>query len=129
MKQFGIGYYELSKEPIVINQRRESVTIKVTNSGKRTIQIGSHFHFFEVNENLLFPREKAYGLHLDIPSGTSVRWIPGSSRTVQLTGYAGEQKLYGFNGLVNGKLWDESVRDTAMKKAKEKYGLGVIRDE
>ena len=129
MKKFGIGYYELSKESIVINQGRESVILEVTNSGKRTIQIGSHFHFFEINEDLIFPREKAYGLHLDIPSGTSIRWAPGTKITVQLTEYAGEQILYGFNGMVNGKIWDESAKEAAMRQAKERYNLGELEDE
>lgn len=129
MKKMGIGYYELAEEPIVINQGKESIVIEVINSGDRTIQVGSHFHFFEVNEDLAFVRNKAYGLHLDIPSGTSIRWGPGSTKTIGLTEYSGEKRLYGFNGLVNGEIQDEFIRESAMLKAMEKYGPGDSRDE
>ena len=129
MKKMGIGYYELAEETIVINQGKESVAIEVTNSGDRTIQVGSHFHFFEVNKDLVFIRNKAYGLHLDIPSGTSIRWSPGSTKTIRLTEYSGEKRLYGFSGLVNGEIQDKFIREAAILKAMEKYGPGDSRDE
>jgi urease beta subunit len=129
MKKIGIGYYELSDDVIVINEGRESCTLKVTNEGERTIQIGSHFHFFEVNRDLLFDRGKAYGKHLDIPSGTSLRWTPGKTLTVQLTEYGGDKKLYGFNGLVNGEIYDEAVKKAAFQRAKEKKYLKEVPHE
>ncbi len=129
MNKTGIGYYELSDDAVVINDERESCTLKVTNGGERTIQIGSHFHFFEVNRDLIFDRVKAYGKHLDIPSGTSLRWTPGKTLIVQLTEYAGDKKLYGFNGLVNGKIDDEAVKRAAFRKAKERKYLGEVQHE
>jgi len=98
------GEYFLSREPIVANLGRKTAKIKITNSGDRPIQVGSHTHFFEVNKALIFSRKHAYGFHLNIPSGTSIRFEPGDSRTVELTEYGGEKRVTGFNSLVNAKL-------------------------
>jgi len=76
----------------------------VANTGDRPVQVGSHFHFFEVNAALEFNREAARGLRLDIPAGTAVRFEPGDSREVQLVPFAGQRRIFGFNGLVNGPL-------------------------
>ena len=92
------------KGDITLNEGRESVTLKVTNSGDRPVQVGSHFHFFESNAALEFERDKARGFRLDIPAGTAVRFEPGQTREVELVRYAGRGEVYGFNGLVNGKL-------------------------
>ncbi len=125
MNQFKIGDYILADEPIIINNGRRTIELTVKNSGLRTIQIGSHFHFFEVNRALIFDREAAYGLHLDIPSGTAIRFAPLEEKTVQLTEYAGNQALYGFNSLTNGCVTDEQVKKAALKKARAD---GFIKD-
>ena len=89
---------------IELNAGRKTVTLSVTNSGDRPIQVGSHYHFFETNEALKFERKKAYGCRLNIAAGTAVRFEPGQSRTVELVSLAGARKVYGFAGKVQGKL-------------------------
>ncbi len=89
---------------ITLNAGRATLTLDVANTGDRPIQIGSHFHFFEVNRALRFARESARGFRLDIPSGTSVRFEPGEERSVQLVALGGRRVVRGFNGLVNGPL-------------------------
>ncbi len=89
---------------IELNQGKETLTILVANTGDRPVQIGSHFHFFEVNAALTFEREATKGMRLDIPSGTAVRFEPGDEKEVILVPFAGSREIYGFNGLVNGKL-------------------------
>jgi urease subunit beta len=93
---------------IELNVGRQTVIIKVANSGDRPIQVGSHFHFFEVNPSLQFERETAYGMRLNIAAGTAVRFEPGQERTVELVALAGERKVYGFNGKVMGALAKET---------------------
>jgi urease subunit beta len=89
---------------IVLNDGRATVKIRVANSGDRPIQVGSHFHFFETNSALTFDRAAARGFRLDIPSGASVRFEPGQSRDVNLVAIGGDRIIYGFGGLVDGKL-------------------------
>jgi urease subunit beta len=89
---------------IILNEGKPILTLSVANSGDRPIQIGSHFHFYEVNPALIFDREMTKGMRLDIPAGTAVRFEPGDTKEVVLVGYAGTREIYGFNGLVNGKL-------------------------
>ena len=89
---------------IEINPGRDTVTVEVANTGDRPIQVGSHYHFYEVNNALQFDREKTKGFRLNIPAGTAVRIEPGQSRTVELVAYAGERKVYGFQGKVMGSL-------------------------
>ena len=91
---------------IVLNEGRETLSLTVSNTGDRPIQVGSHYHFHETNAALDFDREKARGCRLDIPAGTAVRFEPGQSRDVQLVRYAGARRVYGFNGRVNGPLGD-----------------------
>jgi urease subunit beta len=98
------GEYLLAEGDITINAGRASVTVVVANSGDRPIQVGSHFHFYEVNTALLFERASALGMRLDIAAGTAVRFEPGQRRTVQLVALAGARMVYGFNGLVMGAL-------------------------
>ena len=97
---------ELLPEPgeIVLNAGRPVTTLLVANSGDRPVQVGSHFHFHESNSALKFDRDAARGLRLDIPAGTAIRFEPGDSREVQLVPFAGERRVFGFNGLVNGPL-------------------------
>jgi urease subunit beta len=89
---------------IELNAGKETVTLSVANTGDRPIQIGSHFHFFEVNAALSFERDRARGMRLDIPAGTAVRFEPGDERTVTLVPLAGERRVYGFNAQVEGAL-------------------------
>jgi urease subunit beta len=89
---------------IELNAGRPVVTLKVANTGDRPIQIGSHYHFFEVNDALQFDRDLARGFRLNIAAGTAVRFEPGQSRTVELVSYAGDRKVYGFQGKVMGDL-------------------------
>lgn len=93
-----------STDTLELNAGTEAITIEVTNTGDRPVQIGSHFHFYEVNHAIEFDRKKAWGKRLDIPAGTAVRLEPGDSRTVNLIDYAGDRMVYGFNGEVNGPL-------------------------
>jgi urease subunit gamma/beta len=90
--------------PIEINTGRPTVVVEVSNSGDRPIQVGSHYHFFEVNDALQFERKNAYGFRLNIASGTAVRFEPGQTRTVDLVAVAGARTIYGFAGKVMGKL-------------------------
>lgn len=89
---------------IELNAGRETVTLTVANGGDRPIQIGSHFHFYEVNEALQFDRDQAKGMRLDIPAGTAVRFEPGDERSVTLVALAGERRVYGFNQRVEGSV-------------------------
>ena len=89
---------------IELNSGRETLTLTVANTGDRPVQVGSHYHFYETNAALQFEREQARGFRLDIPAGTAVRFEPGQRREVQLVKIAGSGTIYGFNGLVNGKL-------------------------
>ena len=98
------GEIKAASGEIEINTGRKKVTVEVTNSGDRPIQVGSHYHFFETNDALRFERKKAYGFRLDIAAGTAVRFEPGQSRTVTLVALAGDRKVYGFQGKVMGKL-------------------------
>ena len=89
---------------IEINAGLEAITLTVANTGDRPIQVGSHYHFFETNPALSFDRAKARGMRLDIASGTAVRFEPGQQRTVELVDFSGDRVVYGFRGLVQGKL-------------------------
>ena len=89
---------------VLMNEGRETLTLKVANTGDRPIQVGSHYHFFETNTALSFDRAKARGMRLDIPAGTAVRFEPGQSRDVQLVALAGNREVYGFRGDIMGKL-------------------------
>ncbi|CAM2191952.1 urease subunit beta [Paraburkholderia sp. A1RI_3L] len=89
---------------IELNAGRETVTVTVSNTGDRPVQIGSHYHFYEVNAALSFDREAARGFRLNIAAGTAVRFEPGQERTVELVALAGDRTVYGFNGKVMGPL-------------------------
>ncbi|MES3022327.1 MAG: urease subunit beta [Pseudomonadota bacterium] len=98
------GQYLLEAGEIEINVGRATVTLVVANAGDRPIQVGSHFHFFEVNSALEFGRSAALGMRLNIAAGTAVRFEPGQRRTVELVALAGERRVFGFNGQVMGEL-------------------------
>jgi urease subunit beta len=97
-----VGGYVLSDKPIEINAGRPTVKMKVRNTGDRPIQVGSHFHFFEVNRALEFDRKAAFGQRLDIPASTGLRFEPGDEKEVTLVPFGGKQRIYGFNNLVDG---------------------------
>ncbi|MCM3763394.1 urease subunit beta [Neobacillus niacini] len=98
------GQLFLKEEPIICNQGRDVLKMRVTNTGDRPVQVGSHYHFFEVNESLQFTREEAFGKRLNIPAGAAVRFEPGDEKEVELVPYAGERKVYGFNNMTDGSI-------------------------
>ncbi|CCH23305.1 urease subunit beta [Corynebacterium glutamicum] len=103
------GEYILSSESLTGNVGRETKTIEIINTGDRPVQIGSHFHFAEVNPSISFDRSEGYGFRLDIPSGTAVRLEPGDARTVNLVAIGGDRIVAGFRDLVDGPLEDLKV--------------------
>ena len=98
------GEVVVANGEIELNAGRKTITLAVTNSGDRPIQVGSHYHFFETNEALKFERGKARGFRLNIAAGTAVRFEPGQTRTVELVALGGGRKVYGFNGKIMGPL-------------------------
>jgi urease subunit beta len=98
------GEYAIQPGDIELNAGRPTLTLSVANTGDRPIQVGSHYHFFETNAALAFDREQARGMRLNIAAGTAVRFEPGQSRTVELVAYAGERRVFGFQGKVQGAL-------------------------
>ena len=114
---------------IELNAGKDKAQITVTNTADRPIQVGSHFHFFEVNKALEFNRNLAYGMRLDIPAGTAVRFEPGESKRVELVEIGGTREGYGLNGLVEGSMDEEEIKKKALKKAAERGFKGVEADE
>ncbi len=98
------GEMKVAGGEIVLNAKRKTLSVQVTNTGDRPIQVGSHYHFYETNEALQFDRKKAYGCRLNIAAGTAVRFEPGQARTVELVAVSGSRIIFGFNGKVMGKL-------------------------
>lgn len=103
---------------ITLNEGKPCITLMVTNTGDRPVQVGSHYHFFEVNRCLSFDRSKAYGFHLDIPSGTSVRFEPGEEKEISLTAIGGTGRVFGFNDLTCAKISPRTL-PAAMERAKQ----------
>lgn len=118
------GPYDLAPDAIEINAGRETRVLTVTNTGDRAVQIGSHFHFFEVNRALRFDRAAAFGMRLDIPSGAALRFEPGDTRDVTLVTLGGARRAVGLNGLVNGSVAGD--RGPALAEARRR---GFITDE
>jgi urease subunit beta len=117
------GEYIIDGPDLELNAGRPVVTLSVNNTGDRPVQIGSHYHFFEVNKALVFDRGKAYGMRLDLPSGTSVRFEPGDTKEVKLIPYGGRRVVYGFNALVSGRLDEPYCRESSLKRCKDQgYG-------
>jgi len=106
-----VGGLVLASDDIEINAGYPTTTLKVRNTGDRPVQVGSHFHFFEVNASLEFDREQAFGKRLNIPATTALRFEPGDEKEVTLVPYQGKQRVLGFNGLVNGWVGDETYND------------------
>ena len=103
------GEYFLADGDVVANSGRETVGLQVTNTGDRPIQVGSHFHFFEVNRALRFDLAKAFGMRLNVPAGTAVRFEPGDEKRVTLVEIAGAKRVFGLNGLTEGKAKDAAL--------------------
>lgn len=101
------GEYILKEDKIICNEGKQINVISVTNTGDRPVQVGSHFHFYEVNEALQFDRDQAYGKRLNIPAGAAVRFEPGDAKDIQLIPFAGDRRIYGFNNKVDGSLEGE----------------------
>lgn len=120
-----VGKITLGKADIEAFPNRETITLKVKNTGDRGIQVGSHFHFFEANRALDFDREKAYGMKLCIPAGTSIRFEPGQEKEVTLVEYGGKKYVHGFNNLVDGSVRTIYRKEKALRKAKELKFKGV----
>ena len=108
-KHTPVGGTVFGEGTISYNENRQTVRLEVFNTGDRPIQVGSHFHFFEVNRYLQFDRDAAFGCHLNIPATTAVRFEPGDRKVVELVAYAGKRRIVGFNGLVNGYAGDEDA--------------------
>jgi urease subunit gamma/beta len=116
---YKIGEIIFAEDMIEINKDKESIAVKVKNKGDREIQIGSHYHFFEVNPALLFDREKTFGRHLDVPAGASIRFKAGEEKVVHLVEYSGKKTILGFNGLTMGDVKDAAVKEKAMANLKK----------
>ena len=110
------GEYILKTEPIECNVGRPTINLTVVNTGDRPVQVGSHYHFFEVNKQLEFDREQAFGMRLNIAAGTAVRFEPGEEKDVTLTTFGGSRNIHGFNNLVNGDTTSAAAKATAMEK-------------
>lgn len=121
------GEYLLDGPDVELNAGRPVTILKVNNTGDRPVQIGAHYHFFEVNRALVFDREKAYGQHLDLPAGTAVRFEPGEIKEVRLVPYLGHRVVYGFAGLVMGKLDEVQTRLDALERLRAgKFGNAEV---
>lgn len=120
--KYEIGQVIYRDDPVAINEGPFEQKLVIKNTGDRTVQVCSHYHFFEANRALVFDRAAAYGMHLDIPSGTAVRFEPGTDRTVTLVPFKGARKLFGFAGWVNGSADDPLIREEAFRKCKEAIG-------
>jgi urease subunit beta len=112
------GEYILADSPIACNSGRPAVLITVTNTGDRPVQVGSHFHFFEVNRLMAFDREQALGMRLNIAAGTAVRFEPGEEKEVELVALGGRRRVIGFSRLVEGSVKAAGVREAALEKAR-----------
>ncbi|HWG58599.1 MAG TPA: urease subunit beta [Candidatus Acidoferrales bacterium] len=108
-----------SAGPVQANAGRRTERLLIKNTGDRPIQLGSHFHFFEANRALAFDRARAYGLRLNIPAGTAVRFEPGESKEVELTEFGGRRVIHGMNALVGGPADDPKVREQAIERARK----------
>ncbi|ADY55316.1 Urease subunit beta [Syntrophobotulus glycolicus DSM 8271] len=119
------GEYIIGNREIELNKGRKTAELVVANNGDRPVQVGSHFHFFEVNRELCFDREAALGMRLDIPSGNAVRFEPGEEKKVRLVMLGGKQAVFGLNNLTAGRVCDPSVRQRALKDAAERHFEGA----
>ena len=122
-----VGAIEFADGKIEINAGRETKQIELVNTGDRPVQVGAHYHLFEVNRALAFDREAAFGFRLDIPSGSAVRFEPGQSHNCRLTRFAGSEVSMGMNDLTNGSMRSELTKRAAVQKARQQ-GYGFLDD-
>lgn len=120
------GEYFLLHEPVEANSGRRVMTLIIRNTGDRPIQVGSHYHFFEVNRALVFEREKTFGMRLNIPAGTALRFEPGQEREVQLVKFGGTKTVCGLNALTEGNIDDPETKRIALERLKTR-GFGGAR--
>jgi urease subunit beta len=111
------GEYFLADAPIEANAGRAVITVAVTNTGDRPVQIGSHYHFFEVNKGMEFDRDKAFGHRLNIAAGTAVRFEPGEEKVVELTPFGGRRIVHGFSNLASGETLSADAKNRAVEKS------------
>ena len=123
------GHYIPAADPVEINPGRPTLSLLVWNTGDRAIQVGSHFHFFEVNRALSFHREAAYGMRLDIPAGTAVRFEPGDRKEVTLVAVGGTRRILGLNGLTSGSLDSPDVRNRALAEMQSRAFAHIPSEE
>jgi urease beta subunit len=119
------GEYLLAETPIVANADRATRELEVANVADRPIQVGSHFHFFEVNKALRFDRSLAFGMRLNVPAGTAVRFEPGDQKKVSLVAIGGDAAVFGLNGLTNGAT-GSAQREAALERARNLGFLGAV---
>ncbi|MGG9970707.1 urease subunit beta [Ferruginibacter sp. SUN002] len=115
------GEYILAKKNIECNVGRKTVKLSVVNTGDRPVQVGSHFHFFEVNKQMALNREKAYGMRLNIAAGTAVRFEPGEEKEVELVEFGGDKKVFGFNNLVDGSIDNANIKTAIDRSIKANF--------
>ena len=123
------GEILFAEEPIALNAGRPTAEVTATNTSDHTIFVSSHFPFFEVNRRLVFDRGRAWGMHLDVPAGDSVRWRPGESRTVRLVAYGGQRAVRGFNRLTDGPATPERLAEGLARVRQGGYGHQDARAE
>lgn len=133
-KPVPVGGVILADSDITYNEYRRTIRLKVRNTGDRPVQIGSHFHFFEVNRYMEFDRKAAFGYHLNIPATTAIRFEPGEEKDVELVAFAGKQRIIGFNGLVNGYAGLEDTpayypRETSAFRRMEDLGFKNVSEQ
>lgn len=115
------GEYVTGEGKVTLNEGRETATVEVSNTGDRPVQVGSHFHFFEVNKALAFDRSESYGMRLDVPAGTAVRFEPGERKEVELVAVGGKRRVTGLNRLTEGSV--DTGKQKALERARsEGYG-------
>lgn len=129
-----VGGVILAEDPIEYNTGRRTVTLKVRNTGDRPVQIGSHYHFFEVNRYMEFDRPAAFGMHLNIPATTAVRFEPGEEKEVELVQYSGKRRVIGFDDLTNGYTGQEDSPTYYPKKMRalrfmKEYGYKSVSED
>src|SRR5260370_42187455 len=117
------GEYLFDGPPLELNAGRATTTLQVNNTGDRPVQVGSHYHFFETNRALVFDREAAYGMRLDLPAGTAIRFEPGEMKTVRLVALGGERRVYGGNVLGIGAVDDAKVKEKSLDRMRRE-GFG-----
>ena len=115
-----VGGLVLADDFVAFNAGKPVVKLRVRNTGDRPIQVGSHFHFFEANRALAFDRAAAYGMHLDIPASTALRFEPGDERTVALVPFGGKRRICGFNNVVDGDTLTDAGKAAALERARER---------